>query len=653
MTGGARLIGSLLIAFRVPPSLVPARLPRSAAASAVWLSFYDPATGHWQDVASSYDAASGTVTARVSHLSWWMPWTWDWQGIVLRLRQDLSAFGSGRAPAVSCPPVSGVTVSSAGGSDPPVIGCAAKAGTDALTITLTDNRGLSEVLSGVPPDATPGPPAYNSFYQYLATSTAATALLGGKVIPPTATLAYTLPLHGGAVAFTAAPTLFSYAFDLIDTVGSAILGTTKFKGISAGAYAGCALNAVARSRPAAPADLPALAVSCIDVLASLTPDLAALVKVIGTKALLGITLDLQLVLQTGDLFSDEVLRHVEGNVTIIRPACDAASCQPHWSAVGQLALGPITSVSCAGLFCAAVGATGTPGHSHGYALTYQAGTWSKPVPLGTGDSYTVSCPTATYCAAVTDTGFAYRLQAGTWSGATDIYPVANVQPSSTDAVEDLSCATPSFCVAVTAMGDALTWNGTVWSPPESMELPEIQPPLFPGNLGYVGISCPTPVFCLAGTGNSGTGPDITVAATWDGTSWTGTPAGSVSGPGWNVSCVSAAFCMAAAGYHAIGDISSTWNGTSWSGLAHPPGEGAALAFTQVSCPQVGFCLAVDGGAHINGSSAGDRGSAVFAWSNGTWSGPQFIDPSGYFLAVSCTADGLCVAGDSLGGIFMT
>ena len=534
-----------------------------------------------------------------------------------------------------------------------MIGCAAKAGTDALAITLTDNRGLSQVLSSVPPDATPGPPAYNSFYQYLATSTAATALLGGQVIPPTAALDYTLPLRGAAVGFTAAPTLFSYGFDLIYTVGSAVLGTAKFKGISAGSYAQCALDAVARSRPAAAADLPALAVSCIDVLASLSPDLAALVKAIGTKVFLGISVDLELVLQTSDLFSDEVLRHVEGSVTIIRPACDAASCQPRWSAVGQLAPGPITSVSCAGVFCAAVGATGTPGHSHGYALTYQAGTWSKPVPLGTGDSYTVSCPTATYCQAVTDTGYAYTLQAGTWSGPTDIYPVANVQPSSTDAIEDLSYATPRFCVAATAMGNALTWNGTTWSPPESMGLAGIQPPLFPGDLGYVGVSCPTPVFCLSGTGTSATGPDTTVAATWNGASWTSVPAGPVAGFAWKVSCVSATFCMAAAGAHAIGDISSTWNGTSWSGLAHPPGEGDALAFNQLSCPQAGFCVAVDGGAHINGSSAGNRGSAVFTWSNGTWSGPQFIDQSGYLFAVSCSTDGLCVAGDSQGHIFMT
>lgn len=324
---------------------------------------------------------------------------------------------------------------------------------------------------------------------------------------------------------------------------------------------------------------------------------------------------------------------------------------PTWTAE-EVAPGPITSVSCSGLFCAAVGATGTPGHGHGYALAYQAGAWSKPVPLGTGDSYTVSCPTATYCAAVTDTGYAYALQGGTWSGPVDIYPVANIQPSSTDAIEDLSCATPRFCVAVTAMGDALTWNGSVWSPPGAMGLPGMQPPLFPGDLSYVSVSCPTPVFCLAGTGNSGTGPSTAVAATWNGTGWTGISAGPVSGPDWKASCVNAAFCMVSGGYHAVGDISSIWNGTSWSGLAQPTNEGAALGFNQASCPRTGFCVAVDGGAHVNGSSAGDRYSGIFNWSNDTWNGPDLLDAKGYLGTVSCSTSGLCAAADSSGNIFV-
>lgn len=321
---------------------------------------------------------------------------------------------------------------------------------------------------------------------------------------------------------------------------------------------------------------------------------------------------------------------------------------PQWTAAA-VAPGPITSVSCSSLFCAAVGATGTPGHSRGYALTYSGGAWSKPVPLGTANNYTVSCPTATYCVAVTDTGYAYTFRNGAWSSGTNIYPAANVQPSSTDAIEDLSCASQGFCVAVTAAGKALTWNGTSWSVPQAIGLPGIQPPLFPGNLGYVSVSCPTVTFCLSGT-------DIDAfnapSAIWNGTQWTATPPAPVMAASWHVSCASATFCMVAGGYHAVGDISSIWNGTSWSGLAHPSSEGAALAFGQVSCPQPGLCIAVDGGAHINGSTAGDRGSGIFTWSNGTWSGPELLDSKGYLDTISCSATGLCAAADSSGNVFI-
>ncbi|MGD0247094.1 MAG: hypothetical protein ABSB59_43145 [Streptosporangiaceae bacterium] len=648
VTGGAKVAGTLLITFRVPSAGVPAALPASAVPSAVWLAFYDSATGRWQAVASKYDPAAGTVTARVTHLSWWMPWTWDWAGMALRARQALSAFGSGRAPAVSCPGVPGVTVTSEGGQDPPMIGCAAKAGSGTLTVTVTNNRGLSMVLSAVPPDAKPGPRSYSGFYEYVADSATATAMLGGPDLPPGGTQTYTLPLHGGPATFTAAPTVSSYVLDLAAVAADTLIGKAKAGKVN-GDYAKCAIDAVARTTPAL-ANAADLAVSCLPLLADLVPGYADLAKTLGEKAVAVLQLavvDTKLLLQTGDLAYDD-LRVVQASVGVARPACTTASCQPQWTASGQLAPGPITSISCAGVFCAAVGATGTTGHSHGYALTYQSGSWSKPVQLGTGDSYAVSCPAATFCAAVTDTGYAYTLHAGTWSSPADIYPTANTQPSSADAIEDLSCATPGFCVAVTGTGNALMWNGTAWSPPQPIGLPGIEPAPFPGVFDHVSVSCPTPAYCLAGTGI-----DFTQApsATWDGHGWTVTPQTSLKTTTWNVSCASATFCMAAGGYHAVGDQSAVWDGAAWSGIAQPPGEGAALAFSQVSCPQNGSCVAVDGGSFVNGSGS-TRGSSVFTWSGGAWSGPQFTDTNGYLDAISCTPAGLCVAADSQGYLFV-
>jgi hypothetical protein len=645
---GAKVTGTLVITFRVPSAGVPVGLPASAAASAVWLDFYDPGAGRWQAVASSYDPATGTVTARVAHLSWWMPWTWDWSGMALRARQALSAFGLGRAPAVSCPGVPGVTVTSEGGQDPPMIGCAAKADAGTLTITLTNNRGLSMVLSTIPPDARPGLPSYSGFYDYVASSATATAVLGGPDLPPGGSRTYSLPPSGGPVTFTAAPTVSSYVLDLAAVAADTLIGKVEYEKIN-GDYAKCTLDAVATTTPSL-ADAPSLAVSCLHVLAGLVPGYDDLVKAIGTKALAVLQLaviDIKLLLQTGDLAYDD-LRVVQASVDIMRPACTTASCQPQWSSVGQLAPGPVMSVSCAGVFCAAVGAAGTIGHSHGYALTYQSGSWSKPVQLGTGDTYTVSCPAATFCMAVTDTGYAYTLHAGTWSSPADIYPAANAQPSSADAIEDLSCATPGFCVAVTGIGNALTWNGAAWSPPRSIGLPGIEPAPFPGVFDHVSISCPTPTYCLAGTGISF---DQAPSAIWNGSSWTSTPQTPLKTSVWNVNCASITFCMAAGGYHAVGDQSAVWDGTAWSDLAQPSGEGDALAFAQVSCPENGSCIAVDGGSFVNGSGS-TRGSSVFTWSDGAWSGPQFTDPHGYLNAISCTPVGLCVAADSQGYVFV-
>jgi hypothetical protein len=154
---GTRVIKPVSITFRIRPITLPSGLPTASRSSAVWLSFYNPASQRWRAVASQYDPATGTVSAKVQHLSWWMAWTWDRPGTALRIRQALSAFSSGRAPAASCPGVPGVTVTNLGAPDARLIGCAERAVSGTLTISLTNNRGLTVVMSGVPADATVGP----------------------------------------------------------------------------------------------------------------------------------------------------------------------------------------------------------------------------------------------------------------------------------------------------------------------------------------------------------------------------------------------------------------------------------------------------------------------------------------------------------------
>ena len=336
------------------------------------------------------------------------------------------------------------------------------------------------------------------------------------------------------------------------------------------------------------------------------------------------------------------------------PLCDAASCQPGWSSPAHVAAGLITSVSCSGQFCAAVGATGPYSHPNGFAVTYSNGAWSAPVALGTGNRYTVSCPTETLCQAVTDTGYAYAYRNGAWSGADDIYPAANgvhTQITSADFITDASCGTPSFCVAETAKGDALTWNGTRWSAPVSTGMPGISAaPPFIYSTATTGLSCPTATYCLTGASLR----DQPAAASGDGTSWSPTspPPAVLANAFRAVSCPSAQFCMIVGGVHATGDISATWNGTTWSGLANPSSGADATGFTTVSCASTGFCAALDAGSGANGEQATTaRGSGIFSWTNGAWDGPELIDPHGTLDALSCSPSGFCVAADTAGDIY--
>jgi hypothetical protein len=330
-------------------------------------------------------------------------------------------------------------------------------------------------------------------------------------------------------------------------------------------------------------------------------------------------------------------------------------CQPGWSAPAQVATSPITSVSCSGQFCAAVGTAGAYGHPKGFALTYRDGAWSRQVPLGTGNRYTVSCPAATFCQAVTDTGYAYAYRNGAWSGAADIYPAANgvhAQVTSADFITDVSCGSPGFCVAETSKGNALTWNGTGWSAPVSIGLPGISAaPPFIYSIATTGLSCPTATYCLTAASQR----DQPAAASWDGTRWSSAqaPPDPLASSFTSVSCTSAQFCMLVGGVHATGDISSAWNGTSWSGLANPGAGGVASGFGTVSCSSPAFCAAFDAGAGVNGQQATtSRGSGIFTWTNGTWTGPELTDPDGTFNAVSCSTGGFCVAADTAGNVYV-
>ena len=156
------------------------------------------------------------------------------------------------------------------------------------------------------------------------------------------------------------------------------------------------------------------------------------------------------------------------------------------------------------------------------------------------------------------------------------------------------------------------WNGHSWSRPVRIHHGEV-----------AHVSCPTAVFCLAGT------PDGT-ALEWDGRSWSHT-AERIRWPSPNdgitgVSCASARFCVAP---DEDGDM-RVWNGASWS-----------VEFKEsahsISCPTSSFCMGVD-----------FQGRAI-RWTGRTFTRPQTIAGGDDLAAVSCTSAAFCLAlasGDS-------
>ncbi len=155
--------------------------------------------------------------------------------------------------------------------------------------------------------------------------------------------------------------------------------------------------------------------------------------------------------------------------------------------------GTIDSASCSSpTFCAAVGtAYGEYGATH-YALTYNGTSWSAPTQIDNSDSGghfdSLSCPSATFCAAVSDTGYALTYNGASWSGGTKVAPNPPGTCSISCAYEGLtsvSCPSATFCAAVDYDGDALTYNGTSWSAPTHIGGDED------------GVSCPSATFCVA------------------------------------------------------------------------------------------------------------------------------------------------------------
>jgi hypothetical protein len=241
-----------------------------------------------------------------------------------------------------------------------------------------------------------------------------------------------------------------------------------------------------------------------------------------------------------------------------------------------------------------------------------------------GFTYSVSCPTPSFCVAVDWYG-AYLVYNGkTWSAPQAINSMAR-------AVDSVSCTSPTFCLAVDATssnglgGHVFSFDGHSWTYQGQAPFP------------LSSVSCTGPTFCeMLSYASDGT----VYANTWQGTgsSWPGQDVdiylgfGPEPGEGF-VSCATATFCVA------VDELGNafTFDGSAWSkATALDPGWSAAM--DAVSCPTTTFCVAIDAAGH------------EYMFSGGSWTAPVTIDTVGNPQAISCTASRFCLMADLSGNV---
>jgi hypothetical protein len=211
-------------------------------------------------------------------------------------------------------------------------------------------------------------------------------------------------------------------------------------------------------------------------------------------------------------------------------------------------------------------------------------------------------------------------------------------------LSSVSCVSASSCVAVGTSSPNLgvtlaeTWNGSTW---------KIVPSPDKGTVGsaLTGVSCVSATDCQA-VGYFYTGPTDSpttnpLAESWNGKTWsiasTPTTAADVVQA---VSCVSASSCTAVGG-NPEGTVTESWNGSKWA-VVPSPDTGTGDTLQGVSCPAAGSCVAV--GHYVTGT--GINATLVESWNGSTWSivsSPNSGVAGSTLSGVSCISAKSCTA----------
>ena len=290
---------------------------------------------------------------------------------------------------------------------------------------------------------------------------------------------------------------------------------------------------------------------------------------------------------------------------------------------------------------------------------------SAPRPGGsqTTEFRAVSCPTATFCAAVgswKDSSKVYETLAETWDaraaapGSTwRITPSPSLAGDGDRPLDAIDCLSSKFCLAVGSQVSASavhlplaeTWNGTSWS---------LDTPLVPSGskvTGFDGVSCTSTTHCVVVGDYKNSSGRYSLIETLNGSTWTinssKSPTGSLFVTLYSVSCATTTSCMAVGVYDDNQDIQYSWSeqlsGTTWTERSMPT-TGFYDNIDAVTCLSGMFCVAA---GYFAPNDTYDN-PLVEVWNGTSW-GLNYVPAPGWASAldgIDCFTTAYCIgAGD--------
>jgi hypothetical protein len=235
----------------------------------------------------------------------------------------------------------------------------------------------------------------------------------------------------------------------------------------------------------------------------------------------------------------------------------------------------------------------------------------------------VSCPAANWCAVSDQNRNIIMDLNGTWQKPDQVFP------ASSEGVDGVSCPTTTFCMAVSYIGGWAEYSGGKWSAPHTSMV---------SSGGGWGVSCASPSFCMAEDGAG----DIDE---WSSGKWhlaynafsdPNDGIGQTSSP---VSCLLGAKSPCV--YVNNGDYAQNWNGTSWSKMTR---TGKADAAGLVSCSKEPKTVVIVDERRYPGLSESmcqvvDYNGDAYWWNSGSkWTSlgrPDSVTDDPMFEGLSC------------------